>query len=82
MTKNHQAIINRLKRIEGQSAALRTALEAETTCEKIIPQFLAVKGGFDASLQEYLKMSLNECVNKKSASEIEQILNLVIKKLK
>jgi len=77
-----KAIINRLKRIEGQSASLRTALESNMPCENIIPQFLATKGGFDASLQEYLKQSLAECKGKKSVAEMCHILDLVVKKIK
>lgn len=82
MIKNYQAINNRLRRIEGQSASLRTALEKGTPCQKIIPQFLAVKGGLDASLQEYLRISLAECKGKKSAEEMCEILDLVLKKIK
>lgn len=82
MTKQPKAIVNRLKRVEGQSASLREALELGQSCEKVIPQFLAVKGALDASLQEYLRVSLEECKGKKSVEEMGQILNLVLKKIK
>lgn len=74
-------MLNRLKRLEGQSASLREALTAGEPCEKVIPQFLAVKGALDASLQEYLRLSLAECKGKKSAEEMCQILNLVVKRI-
>jgi len=76
-----KALINRLKRIEGQSASLRDALEHGATCETVIPQFLAVKGALDATLQVYLRHSLTECKGKQSADEMSNILNVVIKKL-
>jgi DNA-binding FrmR family transcriptional regulator len=82
MDKKQKSLINRLKRIEGQSASLRAALEANSSCEKVIPQFLAVKGGFDASLQEYLKISLDQCKGMKSTEKMCQILDLVVKKIK
>ncbi len=78
----NKAIINRLKRIEGQSASLRAVLASGASCENVIPQFLAVKGGLDASLQEYLKQSLAECKGKKSVEEMCHILDLVVKKIK
>jgi len=82
MDKSIKAITNRLKRIEGQSASLREALEQKQPCEKIIPQFLATKGALDSSLQEYLRASLAECKGKKSVDEMCQILDLVVKKIK
>jgi DNA-binding FrmR family transcriptional regulator len=74
-------IVNRLRRIEGQITSLEASLESGMVCSKVIPQFLAVKGALDAALQQYLKQSIAECKEGKSAKEIGAILDLVVKKL-
>jgi len=70
-----------LRRIEGQLESLQTVLQEEHACVEVIPQFLAVKGALDAALQQYLKMSLADCKEGKSAKEVGIILDIVLKKL-
>jgi DNA-binding FrmR family transcriptional regulator len=74
-------IINRLRRIEGQVASLQVSLASTQSCTEVIPQFLAVKGALDAALQQYLKSSIADCKEGKSAKEVGAILDLVVKKL-
>jgi DNA-binding FrmR family transcriptional regulator len=70
---------NRLKRLEGQVAGLREKILEDITCEVIIPQFLAVKGAFNAAFEVYVKEALAECAAKDSKKR-DQLISMLIRK--
>ncbi|HEY0964284.1 MAG TPA: metal-sensing transcriptional repressor [Candidatus Paceibacterota bacterium] len=65
---SNKLIENRLRRLEGQVVSLREHITEGASCELMIPQFLAVKGAFNAAFEAYVKDSLAEC----PAKEMEQ----------
>ena len=74
-----KAIENRLRRLEGQVAGLREKICADAPCEVVVPQFLAVKGAFNAAFEEYIKDALAECSTKDSKKR-DQLISMLIKK--
>ena len=70
---------NRLKRLEGQVASLREHILKETSCEVVVPQFLAVKGAFNAAFETYVKDALAECTSK-DTSRRDQLISMLLKK--
>jgi DNA-binding FrmR family transcriptional regulator len=72
-------IENRLKRLEGQVASLRTHIAEGTTCEVVLPQFLAVKGAFNAAFEAYVKESLAEC-STGDTRQRDQLISMLLKK--
>ncbi len=70
---------NRLKRLEGQVASLREHILKETSCEVVVPQFLAVKGAFNAAFETYVKESLSECATK-DVKRRDQLISMLLKK--
>ena len=70
---------NRLKRLEGQVTSLRTQIENDAPCEVLIPQFLAVKGAFNAAFEEYMKDALTHC-DIKDIKRRDQLISMLIKK--
>lgn len=81
-TRPHmKPIVNRVKRLEGQLARVRQELEAGTSCETVVPQFLAVKGALDACLETYLLEALEACALRKSPEDMAMLLKTVIKKI-
>ena len=70
---------NRLKRLEGQVISLRAHIENDTPCEALVPQFLAVKGAFNAAFEEYVKDALTECAPK-DIKRRDQLISMLIKK--
>jgi DNA-binding FrmR family transcriptional regulator len=56
-----QNIENRLKRLEGQIASVRSHIEQGTACDEVILQFLAIKGACNAAFEAYVKASLADC---------------------
>lgn len=70
---------NRLRRLEGQVASLRESIMKDTSCEVVVPQFLAVKGAFNAAFEQYVKESLAECTVK-DVKKRDQLISMLIKK--
>lgn len=72
-------IENRLRRLEGQVASLRDKITVDASCEVTVPQFLAIKGAFNAAFEEYVKEALMECAVKDSKKR-DQLISMLIKK--
>jgi DNA-binding FrmR family transcriptional regulator len=70
---------NRLKRLEGQVVSLRERITEDTPCDVVIPQFLAVKGAFNAAFEQYVKESLAKC-STKDAKKRDQLISMLINK--
>lgn len=72
-------IKNRLRRIKGQLEKLEKTIDSNTACSDVIPQFLAVKGAFNAAFEAYVKESLNDCPDK-DLKRRDQLISMLIKK--
>ena len=70
---------NRLKRLEGQVASLREHICNGTDCDIVVPQFLAVKGAFNAAFETYIKESLEHC-GADNIKQRDQLIGMLIKK--
>lgn len=70
---------NRLRRLEGQVASLRESITNDTHCSVVVPQFLAVKGAFNAAFEQYVKESLADC-SAKDTEKRDQLIGMLIKK--
>jgi DNA-binding FrmR family transcriptional regulator len=69
---------NRLRRLEGQVAGLREKICSDASCDTVVPQFLAVKGAFNAAFVQYVKESLAEC-SIKDTKKRDQLISMLIK---
>lgn len=69
---------NRLRRLEGQVASLREKILDDTSCEVVVPQFLAVKGAFHAAFETYIKEALAEC-SVKDVKRRDQLISMLLK---
>ena len=72
-------IENRLKRLEGQVASLREQIVQGNSCDVVVPQFLAVKGAFNAAFELYVKESLAEC-STTDVKKRDQLISMLLKK--
>lgn len=70
---------NRLRRLEGQVASLRASILRETPCEVVVPQFLAMRGAFNAAFETYIKESLVNCPTG-DVKQRDQLIGMLIKK--
>ena len=57
-----EKMLVRLKKIEGQVAAIRRMVESETYCVEVLHQFSAVQGALAKAAQGILTAHLQSCV--------------------
>ncbi|MDH6422685.1 metal-sensitive transcriptional regulator [Aurantimicrobium minutum] len=76
----HKAIVNRLKRAQGQLAAVITAVEAGGDCRAVITQLSAVSGAIDKAGFAIIAKAMQECMtevensqNSPSVAELEKL---------
>jgi DNA-binding FrmR family transcriptional regulator len=69
---------NRLNRLKGQFNKLHDSIAEGKDCQEVIPQFLAVKGALAGSFEEYVKLSLDSCVETDQC-KMKQLIKLLTK---
>jgi DNA-binding FrmR family transcriptional regulator len=80
MQSDAQKISNRLKRIEGQLAAIRTMLENDRECDEVVIQFLAAKSAIESAFSEVLEKNLVKCLNEDDNDKMKRLIKLLAKK--
>lgn len=79
---NRKKLLSRVNRIQGQVAALATALEAGSDCNDVLVQIAAVRGATHGLMMEVLRDHLQSHVTAqpdaaKRAEEIEVVADLL-----
>ncbi|WP_138473051.1 metal/formaldehyde-sensitive transcriptional repressor [Poseidonocella sp. HB161398] len=87
MPKSHEdrkKTLTRLRRIQGQCAALETALASGAECGAILQQLAAVRGGVNGLMSEILEIHLREELGVPEAKgvDLDAVLGLVRSYLK
>lgn len=72
--KRKKALINRLKRIEGQLRGLQTMVENDAYCNDILIQSAAAKAALDSFNKEILFAHIKGCVCDKIKIGDEEII--------
>jgi DNA-binding FrmR family transcriptional regulator len=81
---SRKKLLNRVRRIKGQSIALEDTLEGEPDCLKILQQIAAIKGAVNGLMKEVLEDHLREhlgaedITQQQRQEEVEQVI-LVLK---
>jgi DNA-binding FrmR family transcriptional regulator len=81
---SRKKLLNRVRRIKGQSIALEDSLEGEPDCLKILQQIAAIKGAVNGLMKEVLEDHLREhlgaedITQQQRQEEVEQVI-LVLK---
>lgn len=84
----NKKLLNRVRRIKGQSIALESSFESETDCMKILQQVAAIKGAVNGLMNEVLEDHLREHLGAEDISqqqrlgEIEQVISVLKSYLK
>ncbi|MFN3199016.1 MAG: metal/formaldehyde-sensitive transcriptional repressor [Bradymonadia bacterium] len=64
--------IKRLRRIQGQAAALERAVDAGTPCAKVLQQIAALRGAVNGLMSEVLESHLRETLGPFARSEDDE----------
>jgi len=83
-TRDKKPLLARVRRIQGQAAALERALEAEVECGAILQQIAAVRGAVNGLMLEVLDGHIREHlgVGDRSGEEAGEDLEVVLAALR
>ena len=86
--KDNKKLLNRVRRIKGQSIALESALEGEPDCMAVLQQITALKGAINGLMKEVLEGHLREhlgvadITQEQRQIEVEQVITILKSYLK
>lgn len=75
-----QAIITRLKKIEGQIQGLQKMIERKDSCEKVMVQFQASLAALQSVYSLALSENLEQCMKTKDAKTMQKIVSQLAKR--
>lgn len=83
---NQEALLNRLKRIEGQVKGIQKMVEREKYCGDILIQVAASKAALEKVggiiLEEHLKTCVKNAVEENNEQEIDDLIRIMLKFMK
>lgn len=63
-------LINRLRRVEGQSRGLQRMIEQDRPCEEIFTQLAATKAALDRVGVLLISLKMRECLSEEAGEEV------------
>lgn len=69
-TEEAGRLLNRLRRVEGQSRGLQRMIEQGRPCEEIFTQLAATKAALDRVGVLLISMKMRECLNEEAGAPI------------
>ena len=79
------ALINRLKRVEGQIRGVQSMMTNEKDCKDVVTQLSAIRSAVDKAIAAIVVENLEDCIRKEVAGEgsshdvVEQAMELLLK---
>lgn len=77
-----KALINRLKRIEGQIRGIEKMIEEDNYCNDILQQSMSVGSAIDGFNQELLSLHIKGCVTKGIKEDDQEVVDELLKTLR
>jgi DNA-binding FrmR family transcriptional regulator len=71
-----QALVRRLRRIEGQVRGLQSMVEQERDCQEILQQFAAIRSAVQGASLAFLEQYVTNCLVDVEGSDREQRAHL------
>lgn len=68
--ESQRKIVNRLKRAQGQLAAVVAAIEAGSDCRAVVTQLSAASAAIDRAGFAIIASAMKECVTQKPSDEV------------
>lgn len=80
--RSKKQLLNRIRRIQGQSVALEKALEQEKECTEILQQIAALRGAVNGLMSEVLEGHITEHLGestspKQRKEDLEQLVRIL-----
>jgi DNA-binding FrmR family transcriptional regulator len=84
--KDNEALLNRLKRIEGQVKGIQKMVENGKYCSDILIQITAAKAALEKVggiiLEEHLKTCIKGAVEENKDEEVDELIKIMLKYMK
>lgn len=86
--KEKKSLVARVRRIQGQTAALERALEEERECSAVLQQIAAIRGAVNGLMAQVLEGHLREHLDAENRTpqeryeDLEQVLSVLRSYLK
>jgi DNA-binding FrmR family transcriptional regulator len=81
-------LLNRIRRIKGQSMAIEASLEGEPECMAVLQQVAAMKGAVNGLMKELLEghlrehLGVDDLTHEQRKDEVEQVISVLKSYLK
>ncbi|HHT51143.1 MAG TPA: metal-sensitive transcriptional regulator [Eubacteriaceae bacterium] len=86
INSNTDALINRLKRIEGQVKGIQKMIENKKYCSDILIQITAARAALEKVggiiLEEHLKTCIKSAVEENKEEKIDELISIMLKYMK
>ena len=73
-------LTNRIERIIGQLRSVSSELKKDASCDTVIIQLLAIRGGIESLLRTYIDQQLDQC-NAADTEKTRKLLHTLLKEL-
>lgn len=84
--KENKALLNRLKRIEGQVKGIQKMVENKKYCSDILIQITAARAALEKVggmiLEEHAKTCIKRAVQEKNDEKIDELIDIMLKYMK
>ncbi len=81
--KDQEALLNRLRRVEGQVKGIQRMIENKKYCGDILTQIAAAKAALEKAgsivLEKHLKTCIKDAVEEKNDENIDELINIMLK---
>ena len=81
MDKDERAIVNRLKRIEGQMRGLQKLIEERRGCEAVLTQIMSARTALDGVAAQVVTTYVDECLREQPAEEARETIGRAVQLL-
>ena len=81
-SEQKKALLNRLKRLEGQVRGLEKMIEDDAYCNDILQQSMSAASAIDGFNQELLAYHVKGCVEKRKKNGDEEIVDELLKTMR
>lgn len=81
--KDNEALLNRLKRVEGQVKGIQKMVENEKYCGDIMIQISAAKAALEKVggilLENHMKTCIKDAIHDQRDEKIDELINIMLK---
>jgi CsoR family transcriptional regulator, copper-sensing transcriptional repressor len=82
VVKENRALVNRVRRVQGQLRGLERLIDSQADCRQILTQLSAAKGALDQLSISLIGLKLKECIGADGANDqVDELLRKFLKGL-